>query len=158
MLDRLVLVIELEGPPQGKGRARSFIRPGSRPELVGGKLMLRDGIGHYTPKTTKAYEKALGLQAKVNMMQARLKKIDGLLPVRAEIVSTFAIPDGWADMEIELACKGMIRPICKPDWDNIAKVTDALNKIVWHDDQQVVDGRVQKFYGERSHLRIEIYL
>ena len=31
----------------------------------------------------------------------------------------------------------------KPDFDNVAKIVgDALNAIVWHDDQQIVDGTI----------------
>lgn len=43
---------------------------------------------------------------------------------------------------------GKIRPTKKPDWDNIGKiVTDALNKIAYRDDSQVVACRVEKWYG-----------
>lgn len=32
----------------------------------------------------------------------------------------------------------------KPDWDNIGKLTDALNGVAWADDAQVTDARVEK--------------
>jgi Holliday junction resolvase RusA-like endonuclease len=35
------------------------------------------------------------------------------------------------------------------DWDNLGKgISDALTGIAWHDDEQVVDGRCRKRYGE----------
>ena len=49
-----------------------------------------------------------------------------------------------------------LRPTTKPDWDNIAKVIDALNHVVWADDASVVDGLVRKFYGETPELVIQV--
>lgn len=142
------LKIELAGPPQGKGRARSFLR-----ELSDGRRF----IGHYTPEKTRAYEERLKVEATVAMLQTRRRLLEGV-PVKCEILSIFEVPESWTKAEYAAAIAGEIRPICKPDWDNIAKVTDALNKVVWKDDAQIVDGRVQKFYGERSFLHIEVYV
>jgi Holliday junction resolvase RusA-like endonuclease len=37
----------------------------------------------------------------------------------------------------------------KCDWDNLGKgISDALTGIAWHDDEQVVDGRCRKRYGQ----------
>lgn len=48
-------------------------------------------------------------------------------------------------------------PISRPDADNYAKlVLDALNGILWRDDSQVVDLRVQKVYSESLGIRIEV--
>ena len=62
----------------------------------------------------------------------------------------------WSRRDQEAALAGGIRPTSKPDWDNHAKVTDALNGIVWHDDSQVVDGRSIKVYSDSPALRIEV--
>lgn len=43
---------------------------------------------------------------------------------------------------------GEIRPITKPDVDNYVKgVKDGLNKVIWHDDSQVIELTVRKFYS-----------
>lgn len=52
------------------------------------------------------------------------------------------------------ALAGTIRPLTKPDVDNFAKVIDALNGIVWRDDNQVVDLAVSKFYSDRPRLEL----
>lgn len=49
---------------------------------------------------------------------------------------------------------GEIRPISRPDCDNYAKVIDALNGIVWHDDAQVVSLTIDKFYSSRPRLEL----
>lgn len=51
----------------------------------------------------------------------------------------------------------MIRPTKKPDWDNIGKiVTDALNGVAYHDDAQIVDAQVRKFYSKDPRVEIII--
>lgn len=157
---QLWLAIQLDGPPQGKGRARSFKT--KKPEVVNvhGRdvVVNKTGIGHYTPETTKRYELSLGRMAQVEMARNKLKIIPRERWVKCEIDSVFAIPLGWLNDERRAAIAGEIRPVCKPDWDNIAKVTDALNKIVWVDDAQVASGHVEKWYGEQSFLQVKIYI
>jgi len=52
---------------------------------------------------------------------------------------------------------GAIRPIVKPDWDNIGKlVSDALNKVAYDDDKCIVDSRVVKVYSENPRTEIII--
>ena len=48
-------------------------------------------------------------------------------------------------------------PTVKPDATNYAKaVEDALNKLIWVDDAQVVDQRCRKFYGNPSRAEITV--
>ena len=55
------------------------------------------------------------------------------------------------------ALAGDLRPITKPDTDNITKqVKDALNMIAYPDDAQIVTDITEKFYSDRP--RIEIYI
>ena len=57
----------------------------------------------------------------------------------------------------ELMLNRTIRPIVKCDWDNIGKIVcDALNGIAYHDDKQVVDGQVRKFYSEQPRVVVTI--
>lgn len=42
-----------------------------------------------------------------------------------------------------------MRPLKKPDIDNVCKIIlDALNGIAYHDDKQVVDLGIRKFYND----------
>lgn len=67
-------------------------------------------------------------------------------------------------------CKGMnyetfknkaladkIRPIVKPDTDNVSKnIKDALNKFAYPDDSQVVTEVIRKWYANKSLVRVSI--
>lgn len=150
------VTIELAGPPRGKERPRATIRHKYKPvTLPGGKVVYRKTpvIGTYTPEDTGSYEYQLGIQGNLAMRGKKML----LGAIKCEILAVFAVPESWTKLETASALAGEIRPTGKPDWDNIAKVTDALNGIVWKDDAQIVEGRIQKFYGERSFLHIEVY-
>ncbi len=57
----------------------------------------------------------------------------------------------------EQASMGVLRPITKPDTDNIAKnIKDALNKIAYPDDSQIVKEIIEKFYSYTPRVEIEI--
>ena len=114
------------GQPQGKGRARST----------------KSGH-HYTPEKTRNYENAIGLIAK----SAMNNKEPFNKYVRVEIIAFYVIPKNWPIKKKDKAFLGEIRPTTKPDLDNIAKVVlDAMNKIVYNDDSQVVGLVVIKKY------------
>lgn len=107
----------------------------------------------YTPAATRAYEKALGLAAKVAM-----RGNGGVMigPLRLTVTAFMPVPASWSRKKRDSALAGILRPTVKPDWDNLGKMTDALKGIVWADDTQVVDGRVIKLYDERPRLRVEV--
>jgi Holliday junction resolvase RusA-like endonuclease len=63
--------------------------------------------------------------------------------------------EGFSKTDKYLAEKGIIRPITKPDVDNLEKTyLDALNNYIWDDDGQIIDGRTRKYYS--VHPRVEI--
>jgi Holliday junction resolvase RusA-like endonuclease len=77
-------------------------------------------------------------------------------PVRVVMTMRFPVPASWSKKNQAAALAGQIRPTIKPDWDNGAKLCDAINMVVFLDDKQVVDGRVIKLYSERPGLTIEV--
>ena len=55
------------------------------------------------------------------------------------------------------ALENKIRPVTKPDTDNILKIVkDALNGVLWKDDAQVVSDKVEKFYSQELRLVISV--
>ncbi|MGE7942562.1 RusA family crossover junction endodeoxyribonuclease [Lysinibacillus xylanilyticus] len=57
----------------------------------------------------------------------------------------------------ETYSKWLLRPIKKPDLDNLIKgIKVGCNKIIWHDDSQIVDMTVRKFYSEQSRAEVMI--
>lgn len=77
-------------------------------------------------------------------------------PLAVEMFAFLPIPASFSKRKRLDAIERRLRPTTKPDWDNIAKVIDALNKVVWADDAAVVDGTVRKFYGEKPELVIVV--
>lgn len=129
--------IVLAGPPRGKQRVK------------------RAGIdGHaYTPEKTVSFEGRLAYAAQLVMGDR--PPLEGALVLDMEM--HFPVPEGKPKKFREAALRGQIRPVMKPDWDNVAKMTDALNLIVWVDDKQIVDGRARKFYSDRPRTVVRVF-
>ena len=141
MVDSIVVV--LPGAPQGKGRPRF--------RVVAPKTG-RSFVNTYTPAETRAYERALAITAKVAMRGKQ--PLQG--PLAVNVTALMPVPASWSNKKRDAALAGTIRPTGRPDCDNIFKVVDALNKIVWLDDAQIVEARAVKFYSESPALRIEV--
>lgn len=72
-------------------------------------------------------------------------------------IAFFEIPKSKSKKFKEQALNGDRRPITKPDTDNIAKnIKDALSKIAFPDDSQIVLEIIEKRYGEIP--RAEVYI
>jgi Holliday junction resolvase RusA-like endonuclease len=127
----------IDGAPVGKGRPR-FVRQSGQV---------------YTPPRTANYEAVLQWAAQLAM--AGRAPLTG--PLAAILTAYMPTAPSWSKKKLAAALAGEIRPRL-PDWDNLAKATDALNGVVWRDDSQVADGRVIKLYSDRPRLEIEVSL
>ena len=128
----------VEGDPQGKARPR-FSR---RSETV------------YTPSKTAKYEKEI----RDSFLAAGGKMIPDGSYVTVAVDAYFKIPKSYIKGK-RLACEHNInRPDKKPDIDNVLKVVlDALNKIAYADDKQVVEVWCRKWYSRSSgFLKISV--
>ena len=68
--------------------------------------------------------------------------------MRIRIQAIYQIPKSFSKKRTATALDGLIRPQVKPDIDNVVKVVcDALNKIAYKDDTQVVEIAACKLYG-----------
>lgn len=139
----MIIVIELSGQPQGKGRPR-FRAVETR---SGAKF-----VSAYTPAKTRKYERALAWAGKAAMKGQ--KPMEGAL--QAIVTAYFEVPTSWSTKKRDAALAGAIRPTVRPDWDNIGKTLDALNGVVFTDDAIMVDVRVVKFYAECPRLTVEV--
>ena len=64
---------------------------------------------------------------------------------------------GTVEQRRTMMLEHKIRPTKKPDWDNIGKIVcDSLNNIAYHDDNQVVDAQVRKFFSENPRVEVTI--
>lgn len=134
------VTIRLPGPPRGKGRPR-FGRRG-------------DFVAVWTDQKTSSYEEALS-EAGLNAMGSREPRL-GAVSVRIE--AAISIPESWSKKKREAALAGDLMPTGKPDFDNISKIVgDALNKIVWKDDSQIINASFRKFYAEVPGLIVSVW-
>lgn len=105
----------------------------------------------YTPDKTVNYENLVRL----SFMQAGCEKLSGA--IKAEIKVFMQIPKSESMKKKAAMMAGQIRPTKKPDADNCAKsVLDALNKIAFDDDSQIVELHVNKYYSENPRVTITL--
>lgn len=127
------------GEPVAKGRARAF--------------RTRTGVGHYTPPRTKAYEAAVRSIAAEAMGDTRPH--EG--PVSLRIRAFFQAPKSLKRADKELAEREVLPVIKRPDVDNIAKsVADGMNGVVYKDDCQVYEVRVEKYYSPDPRVEVTV--
>lgn len=128
----------IPGEPQGKARART-------------------GKGFaYTPEKTVNYE---ALIKQIYVFEALEGKPKGLIekPVEMAITAYYGIPKSYTKGKRLAAEHSIIRPMKKPDSDNIAKIImDALNSVAYKDDTQVVRLTVDKYYADVPRVEVVI--
>jgi Holliday junction resolvase RusA-like endonuclease len=128
-----VINFTVYGTPKGKGRPRMT------------------KTGHvYTPQQTIDYEEKVRIAWKKS---AKGRKMTGALSV--EILVFFETPKNWS-MKKKTEMMGKFAEK-KPDIDNVAKIIlDALNKLAYHDDSQVVAISCQKMWGTESKVHVSV--
>jgi len=106
--------------------------------------------GHtFTPAKTVNYETLV----KELFIISNQKKIMGEL--KAKINCYFSIPKSASKSKKSEMYNGIIRPVKKPDLDNIAKIClDALNTLAYDDDSQVVELCISKWYANMPRVEI----
>lgn len=74
----------------------------------------------------------------------------------ADITAYYQMPKTSATKALKMV-SGEIRPVVKPDLDNVAKIVlDSLNGIAYADDKQIVELRVKKVYGSEPKVEVVI--
>lgn len=107
----------------------------------------------YTPNKTKEYE---DLIKQYFIMKFRgIKPLDGRISVT--IKAYFSIPKNASKKQREEMLNNNISPVKKPDIDNIAKIIlDALNKLAFNDDNQIIKLSIEKVYSEEEKVSVLI--
>lgn len=130
-----MIELMIPGKPMGKQRPR----------------VMRNGIT-YTPKETVNYETLI---KQLFAVGGHVGIFEG--PLKMRVKAYFEISKSTPKKNIPLMIQGQIRPTKKPDMDNIIKIiADALNGIAYHDDSQIVQAYVEKFYDIKPRAEIQI--
>lgn len=131
-----ILVLHTEPLPKERPRAT----------VMGGHARI------YTPRKTAEYEKKIG--------DAWKSMHDGgpeTGPVSVRMAFVMPIPKSATKKAKQDMENRRIRPVVKPDADNLAKaVLDGLNGIAYRDDNQIVDLSVSKYYGTVPKVMIRV--
>lgn len=131
----------VEGEPQSKGRPRFSV--------VNGRVHTR------TPDSTVIYENLVKLSYREACNEPMYEKD---VPLVVKITAFYGIPKSVSNKKRQDMLSEKIRPTKKPDIDNLCKVVmDSLNKIAYHDDAQVVDTTVRKFYSDYPRVFVQIW-
>lgn len=132
------------GEPKGKGRPRAVPRivwKDGEPEAV---------VSLITPPDTKEAEAKV--REAFRRAHPRHKPYTG--PVLLRFTAVFETPKSFNRALREAAARGQLYAVKKPDKDNIEKlIVDALNRIAFVDDQQVMGGGLKR-YGTPARLEI----
>lgn len=123
-------------PPSGK----------ERPRLTGKGAV-------YTPAKTKAYENFIKgcYIEQCGDVSFGDKSIKMLVKAYVSPLTKFR------KAEKEAALRGELKPIGKPDADNILKaLLDALNELAYDDDRYIYKIEVERIYSERPRTEVTI--
>jgi Holliday junction resolvase RusA-like endonuclease len=112
----------------------------------------------FTRKTTtynpNAKEKK-DLQKLIRFL-TREKPLTGAISVNLTIYRK--MQKSLSKKEREAKAKGIIRPTVKPDIDNKIKlILDAMNGIVWEDDNQIVELNAKEYYSDDPRIEAKIF-
>lgn len=131
-LHTMTMQFSVPGAPKGKARPR----------------VTRSGHA-YTPHDTVLYENLVKTSFTAEYPNQR--PIDS--EIAAVIYAYYPIPKSASRKRKQLMARGDIKPITKPDTDNIAKaVLDSLNGIAYSDDSRITDLTVMKRYSETPRV------
>jgi len=134
------------GEPKAKGRPRVSVRKSEDEEKTFARA--------YTPKGTAVYENQVKMEYENQCDSFRFPD-DAMLDVR--IFAFYGIPKSISKKKRQMMIDGEIRPVKKPDFDNIAKIIcDSLNEIAYRDDAMIVDGMFRKYYSEKPRVEVSI--
>ena len=137
--------ITVEGQPVGKGRPK-FARQGNY-------------VKAYTPEKTMEYEELVRTIYQLKAKDCCYKTVyfSADIPIRISVKAYYKIPKNTGKSRKNDMLSGKIRPLIKPDLDNIGKIVcDALNGIAYYDDKQIAEMQIQKWYSDRPRIEVVI--
>ena len=126
-------------------------KPRPRFKRIRGKNQVYSGNEYYKKKAFKE------ILTQEDLDQFKNKLIS--TPCTISYNAYLKTPSTFNKLDTLLAEIGVIRPLNKPDWDNIGKeYSDLFNELVWIDDIVVISATVNKFYSILPRIEITFYV
>lgn len=117
--------------------------------------IFKNSVSFYDVKKVNEYKVLLGMLARQQVKMKQYKKPKGALNVSFTFVRP--IPKRFTKKQREMALNLELLPITKPDLSNYIKSTeDALNKILWEDDNEIVQEMAMKIFGIKPKVIVEV--
>lgn len=130
----------IPGEPVAKGRPK-FKRQGNF-------------VKTYTPDKTTNYETLVRF---LYCEEAKGEQFPADMQLKITIKAYLSIPKSASKKKQTAMASGAIRPIKRPDTDNIVKaVLDGLNTVAFHDDSQIVEIVAGKWYSNEPRAEVTI--
>ena len=113
-------------------------------------------VSTYTPTETRDYEMSIKESFLVECADSERFYNGEQLVMELQIYQ--AIPKSVSKKKAQEMLEDKVKPTKKPDIDNILKsVCDALNKVAYTDDTQIVEMKIQKHYAENSYMVVKLW-
>lgn len=113
-------------------------------------------VSTYTPTETRDYEMSIKESFLVECADSERFYNGEQLAMELQIYQ--AIPKSVSKKKAQEMLEDKVKPTKKPDIDNILKsVCDALNKVAYTDDTQIVEMKIQKHYAENSYMVVKLW-
>lgn len=111
------------------------------------------GVRTIDPPKSRSYKEVVKLVAWQNKPQEPI-----LEPIRLEVDVYLMPPKKYHTKPKQaLIASGELRPTTKPDLDNLVKgIKDGCTQIIWHDDAQIVELVVRKFYAMQPRAEVKV--
>lgn len=142
--DNSFIHLTVPGQPMGKQRSR------------GRNIQTKDGRNfniNYTPKKTVNYETLI--QELFITNYPAFVPLTGAISI--DVMAYLSIPVSKSKKQKELMRNGKVLPTTRPDVDNIQKIVfDALQKLAFLNDSQIIRSSVKKIYSDQPRVEIVI--
>lgn len=104
------------------------------------------------PQKSKNFKRAIAILTRFKFRGEPFKK-----PIKITAKFYRSIPVSASKKKRKLMERGEILPTTKPDVDNYFKgLSDALNGLIYEDDNQITEVHAYKFYSEKPRIELEV--
>ena len=116
------------------------------------------GHGKYMARTYKAPKQAQYENQLMQLLADAAPAIPVDEAISLTVIAVLPVPSSWSKKKKDMAISGAIRPVGKPDLDNLVKnIKDCMTNLsFWKDDSRVCTIHANKIYGVKPCWKISM--